>query len=202
MNPGPTSGRVYEELRQRVTGRQLLPGDHLDPAALASALAASTTPVREALSRLVGEGLVETRQGVGFHIPLVDEPSVRDLYGWIGDLAALALRTQPDPHQLVYAASVEHASYAEQSAATFLGISVASGNHEHAAAMRRANARLHGIRLGEAEILVDVNPELDTLRAAMRSSAPPSELRRLCMAFVRRRQRAAADLVRRRYRGA
>lgn len=199
MNPGPTSGRVYEDLRRRILDPQLPPGDHLDPAMIAAALAASTTPVREALSRLVGEGLVETRQGAGFHLPLLDEPSLRDLYAWTGDLASLALRTAPDLGRLRQVEWGEHADYAERTAAIFDQIASASVNCEHSRAMRNANARLHAVRCGEAEVLIDACEELDALLQTMRSGSVVA-LRRSCLAFVRRRQRVAGDLVRRRYR--
>jgi DNA-binding GntR family transcriptional regulator len=199
MNPGPTLGRVYEDLRRSILDRQRPPGDHLDPAMIAGALAASTTPVREALSRLVGEGLVDTRQGAGFHVPLLDEPSLRDLYAWTSDLASLSLRAAPDILQLRQIEWLDHADYAMRTAAIFDQIASASPNCEHGRAMRNANARLHAVRYGEPEVLIDAREELDTLLQTMRSGSVVA-LRRSCSAFVRRRQRIAGELVRRRYR--
>ncbi len=44
----------------------LAPGQHLSVADIAAALRLSTSPVREALFRLCGEGLVEDRRGLGY----------------------------------------------------------------------------------------------------------------------------------------
>lgn len=53
----------------------LAPGQHLPVNDVAAALKLSTSPVREALSRLCGEGLIEDRRGHGYFtrsIPLED----------------------------------------------------------------------------------------------------------------------------------
>ncbi|WP_420469942.1 GntR family transcriptional regulator [Brevundimonas sp. FT23042] len=53
----------------------LAPGQHLPINDVATALKLSTSPVREALSRLCGEGLIEDRRGQGYFtrpIPLED----------------------------------------------------------------------------------------------------------------------------------
>ncbi|MEN5169790.1 GntR family transcriptional regulator [Brevundimonas pondensis] len=44
----------------------LAPGQHLSVADIAASLKLSTSPVREALSRLCGEGLIEDRRGLGY----------------------------------------------------------------------------------------------------------------------------------------
>ena len=44
----------------------LAPGQHLSVVDIAASLGLSTSPVREALSRLCGEGLVEDRRGLGY----------------------------------------------------------------------------------------------------------------------------------------
>ena len=71
---GPTAERIYEALKAYILRGAFRPGARLDPAALAESLNSSVTPVRAGLNILVGEGLVETGTGEGFHLPLVDEP--------------------------------------------------------------------------------------------------------------------------------
>ena len=44
----------------------LAPGQHLSVADIAASLKLSTSPMREALSRLCGEGLIEDRRGLGY----------------------------------------------------------------------------------------------------------------------------------------
>lgn len=51
---------VYEELKTAIVNLRLPPGDPLREAALAGQLGVSKTPIREALTRLEREGLVET----------------------------------------------------------------------------------------------------------------------------------------------
>ena len=51
---------MYEELKSAIVDLRLAPGDPLREAALAEQLGVSKTPIREALTRLEQEGLVET----------------------------------------------------------------------------------------------------------------------------------------------
>lgn len=60
----------------------LAPGQHLPVGDVAEALKLSTSPVREALSRLCGEGLIEDRRGQGYFTratPLEDILGLLDL---------------------------------------------------------------------------------------------------------------------------
>jgi hypothetical protein len=58
-------GRALASLRTAIEDG-LAPGQHLSVADIAAALSLSTSPVREALSRLCGEGLIEDRRGLGY----------------------------------------------------------------------------------------------------------------------------------------
>lgn len=50
--------RVYEDLRQRILSLELIPGSIFDEAKIVSEFGVSRTPVREAVIRLVSEGLL------------------------------------------------------------------------------------------------------------------------------------------------
>jgi DNA-binding GntR family transcriptional regulator len=80
----PTGNRIYAAVKQQLLSGAFRPGERLDAARMAEWHAASITPVRAALHRLVGEGLVVTESGEGFHTPGVSEASLRDLYAWNG----------------------------------------------------------------------------------------------------------------------
>lgn len=76
----------------------LAPGQHLSVADIAASLSLSTSPVREALSRLCGEGLVEDRRGLGYFTraaPLEDILGLLDLEAAHIRLAALTTRVAP-----------------------------------------------------------------------------------------------------------
>jgi DNA-binding Lrp family transcriptional regulator len=66
----------------------LAPGQHLPAADIAASLKLSTSPVREALSRLCGEGLIEDRRGLGY---FTRPTPVEDLVGLL-ELEAAHLR--------------------------------------------------------------------------------------------------------------
>lgn len=201
MNAGGTSERVYDALKRRILGREFRPGDRLDPSALADTLASSVTPVRDALHLLTGEGLVETRPGGGFHLPLVDEPGLKDLFDWSADVLVLAIRTWPRASSgMRHASGSSGAGEAvEATARLFARIARRSTNAEHVRVVDAINARLHPVRTVEPHVLGGIDRELDAIAAAL-VAEERSVLRRLTTAYHRRRRRAAADLVRAIYR--
>lgn len=200
MNAGATAERVHEALRTRLMSRAFRPGDRLDPAVLAPPLAASVTPVRDALHRLTGEGLVETRTAGGFHVPALDEPGLEDLYDWSAELILLAIRAWRRPAAPpAFDELPDDAVLADRVAAMFLAVARHSANREHAHAVDRLNARLHAVRSVEEHVLDGTAAELQALSAAVRT-AERNRLKSLCRSYHRRRRRAAADIVRAVYR--
>lgn len=199
MNSGATSERVYDALKVRILSGEFRPGERLDPAMLADSLAASVTPVRDALHLLTGEDLVTTRTSEGFHMPAVHEPGLRDLYRWNAHLLGIGLAARQEP-----AIGTRRAPFASMAAATadlFDAIMRRSGNGEHHRAIRSVNDRLHMPRVAEAALLGDIEAELEALRAAW-DAERWSELRALLAAYHRRRGRHVAEIVRRLYQGA
>src|SRR5687768_17911013 len=71
--------RVYELLREYLRTSQVTWGEALREATLAARLGVSRTPVREALSRLASEGLVEAH-GRSFTVPALTEDDLQDIY--------------------------------------------------------------------------------------------------------------------------
>lgn len=200
MNAGPTAERVYDALRRRILENAFRPGDRLDPADLAETLASSVTPVRDALHRLVGEALVVTRPGGGFHLPLIDEPALADLYLWHADLLLTALRAGANGLAGRAAGGAEAGNLAERTERVFAGIAAGSSNVEHLRAVRSAGARLHAARRVEPLVLGEVAAELAVIEAAA-ASDDRTGLRRLIQGYHRRRCRSAAAIVRALYRG-
>lgn len=77
MEPRPTRQQsVYDHLRERILAGDFAPGAPLVASHLAAAVGASRTPVREALLRLVAEGLVAGTPGGAVVRQLTEEEIV------------------------------------------------------------------------------------------------------------------------------
>ncbi|GGF24981.1 GntR family transcriptional regulator [Aliidongia dinghuensis] len=68
---------IYETLRKEIVGLQLLPGARLSENELALRFRTSRTPVREALFRLVDEGLIEVRPQRGSFVSRISLKGVK-----------------------------------------------------------------------------------------------------------------------------
>lgn len=66
------AGAATRRIRDKILDLTLRPGMHLDETVLREQLGISRTPAREALNRLVTEGLVETRANRGFSVRPLD----------------------------------------------------------------------------------------------------------------------------------
>ena len=195
MSPGATFERVYLELkRQLLEGRRPL-GAPLEPKLLGEELAASNTPVRDALHRLVGEGLVEAPNHNGFHVPRSTEAGLRDLYAWNGQVLGMAARSiQPQADEAEQVGGDPMLDVATATSALFLDIGIRTRNVEQARTIASLNDRLASCRLVEAAVLAETAAELIGLRAITRSgdrAALASALAR----YHRRRIRAVAPIV-------
>jgi DNA-binding transcriptional MocR family regulator len=100
---------VLATLRSRLREGEWIEGQPLPVAELAEQCGVSATPIREALSRLAGEGLVEDRRGRGYHAKRLDGIDLADLYRSQHLLAHIAARAigclgAPPPHQFKPAA--------------------------------------------------------------------------------------------------
>lgn len=72
--------QAYEVLRGRILTRQLKPGDRLGVPGLSQELGLSRSPVREAVQRLVREGLCSERPRQGAVVASVDARELAELY--------------------------------------------------------------------------------------------------------------------------
>ena len=71
---------VYEEVREAIIDLRLKPGEPLREATMAEQLGVSKTPVREALTRLEQEGLVETASFKGAVVSGYSDHDLREIY--------------------------------------------------------------------------------------------------------------------------
>ncbi|MFC5064828.1 GntR family transcriptional regulator [Actinomycetospora atypica] len=76
----PLVDRVTDLLRSEIINLELAPGERLAAEAIASRIAVSPTPVREAFARLAGEGFVVALPQRGVRVSEISPADVRDLY--------------------------------------------------------------------------------------------------------------------------
>jgi regulatory GntR family protein len=67
-------------IRERLRDGEFRPGERIAATGVADLLGLSATPVREALSRISGEGLLEDRRGQGFFVSALTGLDIADLY--------------------------------------------------------------------------------------------------------------------------
>ena len=72
--------RVYEEIREALLTRQRRPGAKLSLHALAAELGVSRSPVHQALTRLVSEGLLTVKARRGYYVTPVTAHALADGY--------------------------------------------------------------------------------------------------------------------------
>jgi DNA-binding GntR family transcriptional regulator len=94
----PLRDEVYQRLIAQIQSGDLPAGSRVRDVALASQLGVSRTPVREALLRLVREGVIDTTPGRGFRVRPLDPVELRDVGEILGGLESLALRLSPIPN--------------------------------------------------------------------------------------------------------
>ncbi|MBV7484069.1 GntR family transcriptional regulator [Bordetella sp. BOR01] len=109
--------RVYRQLRSYLWSGNVRWGETLRESILAARLGVSRTPVREALTRLAGEGFLENR-GRSFAVPLLTEEDIEEIYHLrvlletdAVRMAAAAVEQQPSRIKRVQEAT-EHAKRA------------------------------------------------------------------------------------------
>jgi len=72
--------RAYKVIKDSILRNELLPGEVLSIDRLAKDLGISQTPIREALTKLSADGLVEYERNKGFRVADITEDDVRETY--------------------------------------------------------------------------------------------------------------------------
>ena len=86
------STAVYDTVKEMLFDGVWGPGDRIDRKALAVRLGVSPTPVNDALHRLTGEGLVESRFRDGFFVPDYSDLELADLFAVRAGIESVAAR--------------------------------------------------------------------------------------------------------------
>lgn len=172
--------RALEALRLRIADGGLPQGAPLAVNALAAALNVSPTPVREALARLAGEGLV-TRTASGYATVTRDRRELAELYGLAGLLAEATLAVLVVEEQ-------EPALTLEQ--ALSLGGTGASRD-----AFARVQGQLAPFRKAELDLLGE--DDRTSLDRALSERQAPGAVAKQVRRYYRRRARRAGEILRR-----
>ncbi len=194
MSPGLTFERVYHSLKEQLGSGRFSAGEHLEPAVLSEDLCASITPVRDALHRLVGEGLVEAPRGDGFRTPIVTEVGLRHLYRWNATVLDTAARAhgRGGVEQASDAAEIEEPAFPAER--FFLAIGARAGNPELVATIARLNDRLRPVRRVEQEVPAGLANEIADMGKEL-AGGQMGALRRSLAAYHRRRERVVDEIV-------
>jgi DNA-binding GntR family transcriptional regulator len=83
---------VYRLLWKRILDRGLRPGDKLSDLRLSQELGVSRTPTREALQRLVSDGIVRAERNRGFFVASFSASDIAEIYDLRATLETMALR--------------------------------------------------------------------------------------------------------------
>ena len=89
--------RIYKTIRDRICLLEYQPGERLGEEELAREFEVSRTPIRRVLSRLEGEGLLESRHGVGTFVTDVDIDALSQVFQLRMELAVLIGKLDPIP---------------------------------------------------------------------------------------------------------
>ncbi|HKS58113.1 MAG TPA: GntR family transcriptional regulator [Steroidobacteraceae bacterium] len=164
-----TEGAVYERIKNWLLAQTLVPGQLLQIGVLADELGVSTTPVREALTRLAAERMIMSVPKRGFFARTPSEDDIFGLYSVNRTILDAAIGRWPDANPEA-AATLEQAAVpvqersadqlARQTGDLFLQIAQRSGVAEFAEIVRNMNDRLHHARVLECEIVPDVFVQL------------------------------------------
>lgn len=163
---------VYDRLKHWLHAQVLVPGQLLQIGVLAEELGVSTTPIREALTRLAAERLIDSAPKKGFFAKTPSEDEIRGLYSINQVLLDSALSNWPhrngvdDSREWLRIASglssleAQNPRYlTECTAELFFQIAVQSGVAEMADLVRNMSDRLYHARIIECDLL-EVREEL------------------------------------------
>lgn len=201
MSPGARQHEaVYVQLKQVLLSRSYLADRELSVTQLAADMGTSVSPVRDALHRLYGEGLLAMGEHRGFRVMGWSEAALRDCYTWHGHLIRMAVKARKsrrlDDPAVLRTSAIDcgaPARIVESAETLFLRIAENSGSNELAAAVKNAGERLRVVRLVETERWSDCGDELLAANTLARSGTGRA-LREALWNYHRRRIRAVRGL--------
>lgn len=193
MSPAHVLEPTYQAIKRRLMRGEWAGGTRLESARIAEELGVSLTPVRDSLSRLAGEKMVDFAPGEGFHAHRLTATELRDMLelNLILLLAAIATGRSGQGDPMPPRSEGTH-----RIAALFHDVGRRSGNAEIAAAVAALNDRLHLPRRFDAAVLGEIGPEIEDIEEAFSGASGPGAARNLVLRYHERRAQEADSYAR------
>lgn len=188
---------MYRTLMERALAGAFSPGARIDVNEIAEADGVSPTPVRNALNRLVGAGLLVSHSNEGFFAPILSEQDLRELYDSCAALLGLAIaraEIAPPPKPAPIHSAHGDGAIEQRTEAALRDIMQLCANTQLCAALDNIALRLRPVRAHESEVIVNGAAELRRILRAY-EARDFTELDRLIGAYHRRRIRLAPKLL-------
>jgi DNA-binding GntR family transcriptional regulator len=188
--------QVYQQLKRRIINQELRPGSRLIVGHIAEEMGISLTPVREALTRLVKDGLVDMIPHKGAYVAKPTKKNFEDLFAVRQALETLAVRlATPKLTRADFKAMDEILEYGEKS--------LSAGDSK---SWLEADEKLHDfiIRKSENEVLIQIFSQIWdrihifrvwTVRYPDRMKRASSEHRNIVSALKERDAQGAEKLM-------
>lgn len=162
---------VYAGIKASLLRGDYAPGDRLDGRTLEAQFDVSSTPIRNALYRLFGEGLIEQSNTDGlFHVPVLSERGICHLYQVEDEVLSSCLRASRRNRdgrddEETKADRAQHDAIAITES-LFLAIAHASMNNELIRIVGHVNDRLRWVRMSEGVVTANRLDEILELQGA------------------------------------
>ena len=104
LNKSTLSEQIYQILRNDILTQKIKCGEKLTLKILQERFQVSSTPIREALTRLTQDQLVSYYSNIGVNVIRFTSEDLREIYSFMGDLDGLAIRYAsafPDQEKLM-----------------------------------------------------------------------------------------------------
>jgi DNA-binding GntR family transcriptional regulator len=189
--------RAYGYVRERLDAGVYKAGERINILALRDELKLSQTPIREALSRLVGQNVIRDRRGEGYYVAAVEPRSAAQLYALYRlhlDAGLKEIRCHAEKLGRTLLSGQADDDPASRAARLFDNLLRITRNRPLSEAARQIDMRLRPLRRHEAALFADLEEECATLERLARAGDRAS-LRPAIRIFHQRRERSAAQLV-------
>lgn len=179
---------AYSTLRERLQSGALGPGQAIVVLDVARTLGLSPTPIREALAKLCGEGLIDRGPGPGYAVLRMDASAARDRYALQHAYLSFAIDALPP-----LPAVSDHECLVSPSDEIFRRLIASTGNQSLVRAYQRLAEQVGLLKRAEQRVLGQDADLSDLMNLALRDGRWPDLGQAIGLHFERRRR--AAGLI-------